>query len=95
MNKEEIALWQAELERMKKLNDEIIEEYLKNRKMEFKEAYKKGLKTGKTITNGSYTLKITKEGLQATDVMGWNTPPSIIEIFLNSFEDNWEIAMEE
>jgi hypothetical protein len=63
--------------------------------MEFKEAYKKGLKTGKTITNGSYTLKITKEGLQATDVMGWNTPPSIIEIFLNSFEDNWEIAMEE
>jgi hypothetical protein len=63
--------------------------------MEFKEAYKKGLKTGKTITNGSYELKITKDGLQATDVMGWNTPPSIIEVFLNSFEDNWEIIREE
>lgn len=63
--------------------------------MEFKEAYKKGLKIGKTITNGSYELKITEKGLQATDVMGFNTPPSIIEIFLNSFEDNWEIIREE
>lgn len=63
--------------------------------MEFKEAYKKGLKIGKTITNGSYELKITEKGLQATDLMGFNTPPSIVEIFLNSFEDNWEIIREE
>jgi hypothetical protein len=63
--------------------------------MEFKEAYKKGLRIGKTITNGSYELKITEKGLQATDVMGFNTPPSIVEIFLNSFEDNWEIIREE
>lgn len=60
--------------------------------MEFKEAYKKGLKTGKTITNGSYELKITKKGLQASR---FNTPPTMVEIFLNSFEDNWEIIREE
>ena len=63
--------------------------------MEFKEAYKKGLKTGKTITNGSYNLKLTKEGLRATNVTGFNTAPSIVEIFLNTFEDNWEIIREE
>lgn len=63
--------------------------------MEFKEAYKKGLKTGKTITNGSYKLKLLKDGLECHIIDDNPNTPDIIGILLDTFEDNWEIIMEE
>ena len=63
--------------------------------MEFKEAYKKGLKTGKTITNGSYELKLLKNGLECHIVDDNTKTPDIIGILLDTFEDNWEITREE
>lgn len=62
--------------------------------MEFKEAYKKGLKTGKTITNGSYELKLLENGLECHIVDDNTKTPDIIGILLDTFEDNWEITME-
>jgi hypothetical protein len=52
--------------------------------MEFKEAYKKGLKTGKSITNGSYELKLTRRGLTSCrcNVDNNTPPPDIIGIFI-------------
>lgn len=60
--------------------------------MEFKEAYKKGLKTGKAITNGSYDLKFINDQLE---VKAPANRPSVLGILLDSFEDNWEIIREE
>lgn len=62
--------------------------------MEFKEAYKKGLITGKTITNGIYKLKFINNELEVKTVDKTN-PPSMIGILLDTFADNWEIIMEE
>lgn len=62
--------------------------------MEFKEAYKKGLKTGKTIINGSYELKFINNQLEVQTIDKSN-PPSMIGILLDTFEDNWEIIREE
>ena len=62
--------------------------------MEFKEAYKKGLKTGKTITNGIYELKFINNELEVQTIDSSN-PPSMIGIMLDTYEDNWEIIREE
>ncbi|WPX99546.1 hypothetical protein Megpolyxen_01439 [Candidatus Megaera polyxenophila] len=62
--------------------------------MEFKEVYKKGLKTGKTITNGVYELKFVNNELEVQTIDKSN-PPSMIGILLDTFEDNWEIIREE
>ena len=73
--------------------------------MEFKEAYRKGLKTGKTITNGEYNLDIRIEEnfsfknlvIRTTYINGSDKKFifDINRLFFDSLEDNWEIIMEQ
>lgn len=72
--------------------------------MEFKEAYKKGLKVGKTITNGEYSLEISKfinfgtvyTELKITNILSDKKLDfGLHNLFLDSFEDNWEIIRED
>lgn len=72
--------------------------------MEFKEAYKKGLKTGKTITNGEYTLEVSKfnnSGTFYTEIKMTNVLSDkkfdlgLHKLFLDSFEENWQIVEED
>lgn len=70
--------------------------------MEFKEAYKKGLKRGKTITNSEYNLQLkTTESFEnkyltviATCIKendkGFYFDMN--KLFFDSLEDNWEIV---
>lgn len=72
--------------------------------MEFKEAYKKGLKVGKTITNGEYTLEVSKfnnSGIFYTEIKMTNVLSDkkfdlgLHKLFLDSFEENWQIIEED
>ena len=72
--------------------------------MEFKEAYKKGLKVGKTITNGEYSLEVSRFNnsgtfyteIKMTNVLSdKNFDLGLHKLFLDSFEDNWEIIRED
>ena len=71
--------------------------------MEFKEAYKKGLKVGKTITNGEYKISFHNETILGINrmVIKMNNLPdktnelSLHKLFFDSFEDNWEILEED
>jgi hypothetical protein len=72
--------------------------------MEFKEAYKKGLKTGKTIRNGEYNLRLeTTENfgnkyLKVISTCIKNDKDfyfDINKLFFDSLEDNWEIIRED
>lgn len=73
--------------------------------MEFKEAYKKGLKTGKTITNGEYNLQLENIenfgskylNIKAIYLKG-NAEKFCFDmnrLFFDSLEDNWQIIREE
>ena len=53
--------------------------------MEFKEAYKKGLITGKTITNGIYKLKFINNELEVKTVDKTNPPSMMTSCFDSSF----------
>lgn len=68
--------------------------------MEFKEAYKKGLKVGKTITNGEYNLQlenIENFGRKYLNIKALkeNFYFDINKLFFDSLEDNWEIIEED
>lgn len=65
--------------------------------MEFKEAYKKGLKVGKTITNGEYKISFHYETILGIDriVIKMDNLPDKYKLFFDSFEDNWEIIEED
>lgn len=72
--------------------------------MEFKEAYNKGLKTGKPITNGEYTLEVSKfnnSGTFYTEIKMTNVLSDkkfdlgLHKLFLDSFEENWQIIEED
>lgn len=72
--------------------------------MEFKEAYKKGLKLGQTITNGSYKLKLkplNKNNFKDFIITATNLTNNeeiyfdLTGLFFHSLEDNWEIIREE
>ena len=72
--------------------------------MEFKEAYKKGIKVGRKITNGEYSLEISKfnnQGTIYTEITMTNILTDkkfdlgLHKLFLDSLEDNWEIIRED
>lgn len=68
--------------------------------MEFKEAYKKGLKVGKIITNGEYNLQlenIENSGRKYLNIKALkkNFYFDINKLFFDSLEDNWEIVEED
>lgn len=68
--------------------------------MEFKEAYKKGLKVGKTITNGEYNLQLENienfgHKYPNIKVLKENFYFDINKLFFDSLEDNWEIVKED
>lgn len=72
--------------------------------MEFKEAYKKGLKTGKTITNGEYNLQleiIKNFGNKYLKIISTSIKNDksftfdMNKLFFDSLEDNWEIIRED
>lgn len=72
--------------------------------MEFKEAYKKGIKVGRAITNGEYSLEVSKFNnfgtfyteIKMTNVLSdKNFDLGLHKLFLDSFEDNWEIIRED
>lgn len=71
--------------------------------MEFKEAYKKGLKVGKAITNGEYNLQL--ENIENFGGKYLNIKAIYLKgterfyfdmnrLFFDSLEDNWEILEE-
>jgi len=57
--------------------------------MEFKEAFRRGFKNGKTITNGVYELRIVR-GYQYSD-HGKAIIDRLIS-FLSNHKDDWEIG---
>lgn len=71
--------------------------------MEFKEAYKKGIKIGRPITNGEYSLEVSRFNnsgtfyteIKMTNILSdKNFDLGLHKLFLDSFEDNWEIIRE-
>lgn len=56
--------------------------------MEFKEAYKTGLKKGKTITNGAYELRLVKSSNPSKEEI---EAINKLTSFLANSKDNWKI----
>ena len=69
--------------------------------MEFKEAYNKGLKVGKTITNGKYNLQLEDREYFGSKYLNIkasykeNFYFDINRLFFDSLEDNWQIVEED
>lgn len=70
--------------------------------MEFKEAYKKGIKIGRPITNGEYNLElenIENFGRKYLNIkaiyLKENFHFDVNRLFFDSLEDNWQIVGEE